>query len=44
MQADNDEPPVVQGTNSFEGNVVTRVQRWEGTYVVDQKPAIAGWG
>lgn len=45
MRVDNDEPLVVQGAaNSFEGNVVTRVQRWEGTYVVDQKPAIAGWG
>lgn len=40
---DNDEPFTVTGqANSFEGNVVTRIQRWEGTYVVDQKPAIAG--
>jgi hypothetical protein len=28
--------------NSFEGTIVTRIQRWEGTYVVDQKPTIAG--
>ena len=42
-QVDNDEPFTVTGqANSFEGNVVTRIQRWEGTYVVDQKPAIAG--
>ncbi len=41
---DNDEPFTVKGVaNSFEGNVVTRLQRWEGTYIVDQKPAIAGW-
>ena len=40
----NDQPFTVTGlANSFEGNVVTRIQRWEGTYVVDQKPAIAGW-
>ncbi len=40
---DNDEPFTVTGrANSFEGNVVTRIQRWEGTYVVDQLPAIAG--
>ncbi|WP_310528676.1 Gmad2 immunoglobulin-like domain-containing protein, partial [Nocardioides sp.] len=45
MQVDNDEPLVVQGAgNSFEGNIVTRIQRWEGTYIVDQLPAIAGWG
>ncbi len=41
---DNDEPFTVKGVaNSFEGNVVTRLQRWEGTYIVDQVPAIAGW-
>ena len=41
---DNDQPFTVKGVaNSFEGNVVTRIQRWEGTYVVDQLPAIAGW-
>jgi hypothetical protein len=45
MLVDNDEPLVVEGVgNSFEGNIVTRVQRWEGTYVVDQLPTIAGWG
>lgn len=45
MQVDNDEPLVVEGVgNSFEGNIVTRVQRWEGTYIIDQKPAIAGMG
>ncbi|MCW2735650.1 Gmad2 immunoglobulin-like domain-containing protein [Nocardioides sp.] len=42
-RVDNDEPFTVTGLgNSFEGNIVTRIQRWEGTYVVDQKPAIAG--
>ncbi len=42
-EVDNDEPFTVTGVgNSFEGNIVTRIQRWEGTYVVDQKPAIAG--
>jgi hypothetical protein len=41
---DNDEPLVVRGrANSFEGNVVTRIQRWEGTFIVDEVPAIAGW-
>lgn len=45
MGVDNDEPLVVEGVgNSFEGNIVTRIQRWEGTYVVDEKAAIAGWG
>ncbi|MEO5663998.1 MAG: Gmad2 immunoglobulin-like domain-containing protein [Nocardioides sp.] len=45
MLVDNDEPLVVEGVgNSFEGNIVTRIQRWEGTHVVDQKPAIAGMG
>lgn len=43
MQVDNDEPFTVTGVgNSFEGTIVTRIQRWEGTYIVDQKPAIAG--
>ena len=28
--------------NSFEGNVVTRIQRWEGTEVVAEEPTIAG--
>ena len=42
---DNDRPFTVKGVgNSFEGNVVTRVQRWEGTYVVDEQPTIAGTG
>ena len=41
---DNDEPFVVRGAaNSFEGNVVTRIQRWEGTEVVAEQPTIAGW-
>ena len=45
MLVDNDEPFVVEGVgNSFEGNIVTRIQRWEGTYVVDERPAIAGMG
>lgn len=43
QQVDNDEPFVVKGSgNSFEGNVVTRIQRSEGTFVVDRKPALAG--
>ena len=44
-RVDNDEPFTVTGVgNSFEGNIVTRIQRWEGTYIVDQIPAIAGMG
>lgn len=40
---DNDQPFTVTGVgNSFEGNIVTRIQRWEGTFVVDEKPTIAG--
>jgi hypothetical protein len=40
---DNDEPFVVRGAaSSFEGNVVTRIQRWEGTEVVAEEPTIAG--
>lgn len=40
---DNDEPFTVKGVgNSYEGNIVTRIQRWEGTHVVDEEPAIAG--
>lgn len=40
---DNDQPFVVRGAaNSFEGNVVTRIQRWEGTEVVAEEPTIAG--
>ncbi len=43
QEVDNDEPFTVIGVaNSFEGNVVTRIQRWEGTAVVRQEPAIAG--
>lgn len=42
---DNDEPFTVRGLgNSFEGNIVTRIQRWEGTAVVAELPTIAGWG
>lgn len=45
LLVDNDEPFVVDGVgNSFEGNIVTRIQRWEGTAVVAQEPAIAGMG
>ena len=45
QQVDNDRPFTVKGVgSSFEGNIVTRIQRWEGTYVVDQIPAIAGTG
>jgi hypothetical protein len=44
QRVDNDEPFTVTGVgNSFEGTIVTRIQRWEGTYIVDEKPAIAGW-
>ena len=40
---DNDEPFTVKGVgNSYEGNIVTRIQRWEGTEVVKEEPAIAG--
>ena len=43
QMVDNDEPFTVTGVgNSFEGTIVTRIQRWEGTYVVDELPAIAG--
>ena len=39
---DNDEPFVVRGVGTgYEGNIVTRIQRWEGTYVVDELPTIA---
>lgn len=42
---DNDGGLVVEGmANSFEGTVVIRVQRWEGTAVVAQVPTIAGSG
>lgn len=43
QEVDNDEPFTVAGVaNSFEGSVVIRIQRWEGTHVVDQVSAIAG--
>ena len=43
QEVDNDRPFTVKGVgNSFEGNIVTRIQRWEGTYIVDQEPTIAG--
>ncbi|WP_374455883.1 Gmad2 immunoglobulin-like domain-containing protein [Nocardioides sp.] len=45
QEVDNDGGLVVEGlANSFEGNVVIRVQRWEGTAVVAEVPTIAGWG
>jgi hypothetical protein len=41
---DNDDPFTVTGEgNSYEGTIVTRIQRWEGTYIVDEQPATAGW-
>ncbi len=44
MEVRSDRPFTVTGVgNSFEGTIVTRIQRWEGTYVVDQKAAVAGW-
>ena len=43
LLVDNDRPFTVKGVgNSYEGNVVTRIQRWEGTDVVAEKPTIAG--
>ncbi len=41
---DNDEPFLVVGVgNSFEGNIVTQIQRLEGVVeIVKEKPAIAG--
>jgi len=43
QEVDNDRPFTVKGVgNSFEGNIVTRIQRWEGTYIVDQEATIAG--
>ena len=45
MLVDNDEPLVVEGVgNSFEGNIVTRIEEWDGTPVLDWEPTIAGWG
>lgn len=45
MLVDNDEPLVVEGVgNSFEGNIVTTVQTWDGEVVAGPEPAIAGWG
>ncbi len=44
LLVDNDDPFTVRGlANSFEGNVVTRIQRREGTEVVEEQPTIAGW-
>lgn len=44
MLVDNDEPLVVEGVgNSFEGNIVTRLQRLDGSEVLDPQPTIAGW-
>ncbi len=41
---DNDNPLTVRGVgNSFEGNIVTRIQGWEDDAVFAQKPATAGW-
>lgn len=43
LLVDNDEPFTVTGLgNSYEGNIVTRIQRWEGTAVVTELPTIAG--
>ncbi len=45
MVVDNDKPLMIEGVgNSFEGNIVTRIQRPDGTEVVDPQPAVAGWG
>jgi hypothetical protein len=41
---DNDGELVVSGVgNSFEGNIVTRLLRPDGTTVLPPVPAIAGW-
>jgi hypothetical protein len=44
LVVDNDEPFVVRGVgNSFEGNIVTRIQRLQGAEeIVAEEPAIAG--
>lgn len=43
LLVDNDEPFTVTGVgNSFEGNIVTRIQRVGGTEIVDELPTIAG--
>jgi hypothetical protein len=45
MVVDNDQPLVVEGAgNSFEGNIVTRVTRPDGTDVLAPIPAIAAMG
>jgi len=44
LEVDNDEPFTVKGAgNSYEGNVVTRIQRLDGSEVLDPLPTIAGW-
>jgi len=44
QEVDNDRPFTVKGVgSSFEGTIVTRIERFEGGSVVDEKPAIAGW-
>lgn len=41
---DNDEPLTVSGAgNSFEGNIVTWLERPDGSEVIGQTPTIAGW-
>lgn len=43
MVVDNDEPLVITGVgNSFEGNIVTRLEDAAGTEVIDPVPTIAG--
>jgi hypothetical protein len=45
FKVDNDEPFTVTGVgNSFEGNIVTRIQRPDGSEALDPLPTIAGWG
>ncbi len=44
LLVDNDDPFVVRGLgNSYEGTVVVRIQRWEGTFIVDEEATVAGW-
>lgn len=44
MVVDNDEPLVVEGAgNSFEGNIVTRLEDASGAEVLEPQPVIAGW-
>lgn len=45
QMVDKDEPFTVKGLgNSFEGNIVTRIQRSDGSEALDPLPTIAGWG